>query len=211
MVYVMIDRVGLLTDAPGQEACPAYQDDTKQQRRRQALTHSCLFHTHSTLETLETLHVHDKTDRAAHQHLDRAGHECADRGRVRREDVDELLAGLAAIADGLHQTIHLFLLHADEQGHVALAQEAAGAADLGELEPVAQQRLRDLIFVPVMDDRDDQFHPSYSISSKIDRRSFQACRTRATISACSASTGRSASRIKNRAGCFAASVKNPSR
>src|SRR5688572_5547275 len=74
-------------------------------------------------EAFEAFDVYDEDDGAADEDFDGGGHEGADRGGIRGEDVDELLAGLGALADHLQDLFDLFLFHADEKRDVALAEE----------------------------------------------------------------------------------------
>ncbi len=58
-------------------------------------------------------------------------------------------------AENLDDAVHLMLFDADEEGDIALAQEAAGAGDMGELVAPLEEGVGHFALVLVLNDRDD--------------------------------------------------------
>ena len=65
---------------------------------------------------------------------------------------------MGLLLDDVNDGLDLFLIHANQNGHVARHQEAAGGGQLGGRESVLGQRLGDRIGVVMVDDCKDQFH-----------------------------------------------------
>jgi hypothetical protein len=65
---------------------------------------------------------------------------------------------VAVGADQLQHLVHLVVLHADEDGGVALLQESAGRVQASCSELALQERVHEGAGVLVVDDRGDELH-----------------------------------------------------
>src|SRR5437763_3603126 len=110
------------------------------------------------LEAVDRLH---EDDRAADLHLEAVGH--VEEARLERRGIGqgELGAAVAVPADDVEDGVDLLLRHADQDGAVAAAQEAAAAADLGGAELLGAQPGQEVLDVLVLDNRDDQLHSDH--------------------------------------------------
>ena len=122
---------------------------------------------HKDSDPLKPLDIHHEDGGAAHHDLHGHG------GVVAVAHLggggDHLLAAVGVLPDDVDDGLHLLLVHADEDGHVARHQKAAGGGQLGGGEALLGQGLGDGVGVIVIDNRKNQFH---CFSLLKERRSF---------------------------------------
>ena len=129
------------------------------------------------LEALKLIHVENKHDRAANRNFDRARNERAGRRGFKWHYVDQLFARLAVLSDDFLESGQVGFVHSDKKCRVPLSKESTRGADDRELETRLEEFVRNFVFVPVVDDADDEFHKLIIADAK---KPFDSLNRRAT-------------------------------
>src|SRR5439155_19340380 len=136
------DRGAMPADAPRVNEqvdvrCPAAADDRPEQEHRIILVNEVAKrHKNTISKSFHTFNLQYEYNRPAHLYLNGVGNVGVYRLHSRRHRADELFTAVCGTLNDRQNLLNLLIVHPNEDGGVALAQEPSGTGQHRRIEPV---------------------------------------------------------------------------